>query len=158
MRWLALAIVAVTGCSSTADVGGDYAVRVTDESDGCNRATRDQFDTRMAIDQADSSANVTFPVDSDYGNLFLLPIFGTDGFDVTVDGSAISAMVLGTEPTMRDGCTFYSQLVLAAKVDGDKITGTMGFTPTTIAGPGCTPPDPPSCTTRQSLSATRLAM
>lgn len=133
----ALVLLALVGCTSDADVSGDYTVQVTNRDNGCMFASWTPGATSMAEvvvtqNSTDVVANVT-----GLGAFALEVAIGGHAFAGHVAGGDVELDLLGTRASTMGACTYTFNAEIRASLERDTLTGTINYVAATNGNPDC---------------------
>jgi hypothetical protein len=132
-------VAAIAGCSSPANVAGDYTVDITDEANGCmfNGWTEGSSASGIPVTITQSSSSMTATVMGAAGTLLTL-VVGSSAFDGTVSGDGFSGTIDGTVPLGSGGCAYTIDADLDGTLSGGtNINGTITYSAKTNGASSC---------------------
>lgn len=150
----ALVVLALAaGCTSDADVSGDYTMQVTNRDNGCMFGSWTPGETSTAEvvvtqNSTDVLANVT-----GLGAFALELAIGGHAFSGHVAGGDIDLHLLGTRSNMTGNCTYTFNAEIRASIDGDTLAGQINYVAATNGNPDCSAIA--ACTSFQEFTGTR---
>lgn len=131
-------VVGASACGSTADVGGDYTLALTNHENPCMFSNWMEGDTTtnvpLTITQSDES--VTASVGGLAGTALDI-ILASHVYTGTIDGEQLDLHIAGTRAASMNGCAYTLNSDVTAIVDGDNISGTISYRPLTNSSPDC---------------------
>ncbi len=158
---IALAVCGLVACGSSgpAYVAGNYSINVTNEENGCGFQNWTVGNTAMGIPMmvtqqmgsADASATIT-----GVSGAYLNAVFGTNMFNGTVDGDAMTLTLHSTHAANMGQCSYFVTATAHAVLNGDALMGTITYTTQTNASPDCGTIE--GCTSHQNFNGTRPPM
>jgi hypothetical protein len=158
-RWIAVLVVAASGCGSdkfvgATDVAGVYSGPVTNGGNSCPGAWVTGQSNDANVNVVQTSADVSVQVQGAAGVLLQLG-FGTNAFTGTVSGNRIDALIIGSAQATAGGCQYSFNGNLTADLSGEILTGTIAYTPKTNNSADCSTMSVTGCSRSQTFTMNR---
>jgi hypothetical protein len=140
--------------SSPADIAGDYAVAVTNGSNGCNFPSYmvGSQSTGVTVTITQTSSNATAEV-TGLSALALDAVLGSNSFTGTVDGESVDLKLEGTVSKTTGNCAYTYDGEISATLDGNSLNGSLTYTGATNNNSDCGTIQ--GCVTTQDFAGSR---
>lgn len=150
----AVACALLGGCSSPADVAGDYTLSLTNRANPCmfDNWTEGDSTTGVAMTITQNEEAVTASVGGVAGAALDL-ILASHEFTGTIDDEHMDLRITGERAASMGGCAYTLNADVAADIDGDTLTGTITYRPQTNNSPDCDYLN--TCSNVQAFNGTR---
>jgi hypothetical protein len=139
---LVLTIVPLTGCSDTTadtvDANGSYSISLTSKENGCSFENWMEGNTStgvpIEIAQEEESADATV---GGVAATYLDIVLGSHVFSGEVSGNHLDLVLNGTRETQSQGCAYFVNAKLDARLEGDLLEGQLIYSVIDNGSPDC---------------------
>ncbi len=150
---LLVVVGAASGCAPV-DISGNYTVSLTNGDNGCDFDNWMVGDTTsgvpMAVTQTEDQLQLNV---GGVGGAYLDIALGSSTFNGQIQGTGVTAALVGSRGNSLGMCTFTVTVDLDASVSGDFMEGTLTYRPVTNMHADCAPIE--GCQSVQSFNGTR---
>lgn len=126
-----LSFAALGGCTSDADVAGNYTIALTNRDNGCNLSsfTPNDTTTGVGVVVTQNGSKLTLTVNG-LGGVALVALLGANGnvFAGSVDGDDFDVDAIGTRANNSGNCTYTFNAQIKGTLTGDALAGRIDYT------------------------------